>query len=91
MTRITKDMLIGEIMNVDINLVNVLMGAGMYCITCPASQMESLEEACWVHGIDSDDMADALNEYLEAKEEGGEEAAEETLQSAPNPASMFWA
>ncbi len=82
MTRITKDMLISEIMNIDINLFTILINAGMYCITCPAAQMESLEEACWVHGIDSDDMADALNEYLEAKE-AGELEQPDTPEGAP--------
>ncbi|MCD8054933.1 MAG: DUF1858 domain-containing protein [Lachnospiraceae bacterium] len=69
MAQVTKDMLIGEIINTDINIVPILMGAGMHCIGCPSSQGESLDEACMVHGIDSDLMVNAINEYLAAKEQ----------------------
>ena len=67
MAQVNKDMLIGELINVDVNIVPILMGAGMHCVGCPSSQMESLEEACMVHGIDCNMMVDAINEYLEAK------------------------
>ncbi|MCD8077384.1 MAG: DUF1858 domain-containing protein [Lachnospiraceae bacterium] len=67
MAQVTKDMLIGEIINIDINIVPILMGAGMHCIGGPSSQGESLDEACMVHGIDSDLMVNAINEYLTAK------------------------
>ena len=66
---VNKDMLIGELINVDVNIVPILMGAGMHCVGCPSSQMESLEEACIVHGLDCDMMVSAINEYLEAKGE----------------------
>ena len=69
MATVNKDMLIGELINVDVNIVPILMGAGMHCVGCPSSQMESLEEACMVHGIDSDMMVSAINEYLAAKEQ----------------------
>lgn len=69
MTTIDKDILIGELINVDINIVPILMGAGMHCVGCPSSQMESLDEACMVHGIDTDMMVAAINEYLAAKEQ----------------------
>ena len=65
MAQVNKDMLIGELINVDVNIVPILMGAGMHCVGCPSSQMESLEEACEVHGIDCNIMVDAINEYLE--------------------------
>ena len=38
------------------------MEAGMHCVGCPASQAETLEEACMVHGIDVQDIVDMLNE-----------------------------
>ena len=66
---VNKDMLIGELINVDVNIVPILMSAGMHCVGCPSSQMESLEEACMVHGLDTDMMVAAINEYLEAKGE----------------------
>lgn len=62
--RVTKDMTIGEIINIDVNLAGVLMGGGMYCIGCPSSIGESLEEAAMVHGIDPDLLLERLNAYL---------------------------
>ncbi len=67
--KITKDMTIGEIINVDVNLAGVLMGGGMYCIGCPSSIGESLEEAAMVHGIDPDLPLERLNAYLAAQAE----------------------
>lgn len=68
MAKITKDMIIAEIMGIDMNLAGVLMASGMHCIGCPSSQAESLEEAAMVHGMDVDQLVNRLNEYLEAKE-----------------------
>ena len=65
--KVSKDMTIGEIINVDVNLAGVLMGGGMYCIGCPASMGESLEEAAMVHGIDPDLLLERLNAYLAAQ------------------------
>ena len=66
MTKINKDMIIAEILEVNVNLAGVLMGSGMHCIGCPSAQGETLEEACQVHGIDVNVLVDRLNEYLEA-------------------------
>lgn len=68
MARVTKDMLIGDAIQVDQGIISLLMSTGMHCVTCYASQMESLEEAAWVHGIDPDELVDYINEYLEVKE-----------------------
>ena len=68
--RITMDMTIGEILKVNENLGPVLMGGGMFCIGCPSAQMESLEEAAMVHGIEPDLLLARLNAYLEAEEAG---------------------
>jgi hybrid cluster-associated redox disulfide protein len=67
MVKITKDMTIAEILNVDYDLAGVLMGGGMYCVGCPSSQGESLEEAAMVHGIDPELLLARLNNYLESK------------------------
>lgn len=66
--QVTKDMLIGELLRLDINTAQILMGAGMHCVGCPSSQGESLEEACMVHGINCEQLVNILNEYLEKKE-----------------------
>ncbi|MGC4018438.1 MAG: DUF1858 domain-containing protein [Muricomes sp.] len=65
-TVITKDMLIGDILRLDGTLAPVLMEMGMHCLGCPSSQMESLEDACMVHGVNADDMAAKLNSRLGA-------------------------
>ena len=62
--QITKDMLIGEIVNGDERTIPVLLNAGMHCLGCPSAQGESLEEACMVHGIDADELVTTLNEAL---------------------------
>lgn len=62
---INKNMIIGEILRIDQGLAPILMEAGMHCLGCPSSQMESLEEACMVHGIDIDHIINRLNEHLE--------------------------
>lgn len=65
--QITKDMVIGEILQVDQGLIPILMNSGMHCLGCPSSQMESLEDACAVHGIDTDALVAELNAYLASK------------------------
>ena len=62
--KIEKTMLIGELIHMDELIPQMLMGAGMHCLGCPASQAESLEEACMVHGIDCDDQVSKMNEIL---------------------------
>ena len=64
---VTKDMVIGEILQADATVAPILMASGMHCIGCPASQGESLEEAAMVHGMDVDDLVAKINEYLSAK------------------------
>ena len=66
MSKISKDMTIGELLQIDINIASILMRAGMHCIGCPASQGESLEEAAMVHGFDAQVLEDQINDYLAA-------------------------
>ena len=61
---INKDMKIGEMLTLDEIIAPVLMRAGMHCLGCPASQAETLEEACMVHGIDCEQLVNNLNEIL---------------------------
>ena len=65
--QISKDMLIGQLIQVDESIPPILMRAGMHCLGCPASQGESLEEACMGHGIDCDTLVSQINEILAAK------------------------
>lgn len=65
--QVNKDMIIGELLSVDPGVAPILMGAGMHCLGCPSAQGESLEEACFVHGIDSATVVNSINEYLSNK------------------------
>ncbi|MBP3702634.1 MAG: DUF1858 domain-containing protein [Lachnospiraceae bacterium] len=67
MEKVTKDMLIGDMLNEDATIAPILMAAGMHCIGCPASQAESLEQAAMVHGLDADELEAKINEYLANK------------------------
>ena len=61
--KIDKTMLIGELIQMDELIPSMLMGAGMHCLGCPASQMETLEEAAMVHGIDTDLLVEKINAH----------------------------
>lgn len=56
MADITKDMTIGEALSLKPEIAPVLLGMGMHCLGCPASQAESLEEAAMVHGMDVEEL-----------------------------------
>ena len=62
--KLTKDMIIGEILHLNEGVVPILMQSGMHCLGCPSSQMESLGDACLVHGIDADELVEKLNAFL---------------------------
>lgn len=64
MAQVSKDMLIGQLLQIDANIAPILMRAGMHCLGCPSSQMESLEEAAMVHGLDVDVLVNQINDFL---------------------------
>lgn len=67
MAQVTKETMIGELLNINVEAAApVLMGIGMHCLGCPSSQMETIEEAAAVHGIDADELVDMLNEKMAA-------------------------
>ena len=65
--QVTKDTLIGEMLQIDMGIASILMAAGMHCVGCPASAGESLEEACMVHGMDCSAVLGEINRYLANK------------------------
>ena len=69
MKEITKDMFIGEVLQMDRGLAEILMNAGMHCLGCPSSQMESIEDAALVHGFNADELIAKLNNYLKTAEQ----------------------
>ena len=60
--KFNKDTKIGELLEVSPEKAEILMDAGMHCLGCPASQAETLEEACEVHGIDVEELLKKINE-----------------------------
>ena len=49
----------------DENIAPLLLGIGMHCLGCPSSQMETIEEAAMVHGVDPDGLVEDINNFLE--------------------------
>lgn len=64
MAQITKDTMIGELLNIDAEVAPILLEIGMHCLGCPASQMETIEEAAAVHGYDPDMLVEKINTFL---------------------------
>ena len=58
---IDKNTKIGELLEMAPEKADILLEAGMHCLGCPASQAETIEEACEVHGIDVEEIIKKLN------------------------------
>lgn len=58
---ITKDMIISQILDTKPGAAGILMANGMGCLGCPSSQMESLEQAAEIHGLDINHLLEELN------------------------------
>lgn len=58
---VTGKTLVGEIVNLYPEAAEILFSMGMHCLGCPASQAESLEDACAVHGIDPQPVIEKIN------------------------------
>lgn len=61
---ITKDSIIGEILDADKSTAPYFIAMGMHCLGCPASRGESLEQACAVHGVSCEDLVAKLNKHF---------------------------
>ena len=68
MAQITKDMTVGEILDLDRETAPFFMNMGMHCLGCPASRGETLAQACMVHGVDADALEKQINDFLAGKE-----------------------
>lgn len=67
MAVITKDTIIGDILDIDKTTAPYFMEMGMHCLGCPSSRGETLEQACMVHGVDPDVMVKKLNDHIASK------------------------
>jgi hybrid cluster-associated redox disulfide protein len=58
---ITKDSIIGDVLDMYPDTAPLFLEIGMHCLGCPASRGESIEMACMVHGTDADELVEKLN------------------------------
>ena len=64
MAKITKDTIIGDILDIAPDTAPIFFSIGMHCLGCPSSRGETVEEACMVHGVDCDALLEELNKYV---------------------------
>ena len=67
MLKVTKDMIIMDVLKLDPGTADFFFGIGMHCLGCPSASGESIEEACQVHGVDADELVEKINTYLASK------------------------
>ena len=65
--KVTKETLIGDILDFDVETAQFFFEIGMHCLGCPHSRGESIEDACAVHGTDADALVNKINEFLSKK------------------------
>lgn len=64
---VTKDSIIGDVLDYDQGTAEFFFEIGMHCLGCPSSRGESIEAACMVHGTDADELIAKINAYLSKK------------------------
>lgn len=64
MTEVTKETIIGDILDVCPDAAPLFLEIGMHCLGCPASRGETIEQACMVHGTDADELVEKINGFL---------------------------
>lgn len=67
MTQLTKDTIIGTVLDIAPETAPYFLSIGMHCLGCPSSRGETIEEACMVHGINCDEFLSELNAFLANK------------------------
>ena len=67
MMQITKDSIVGDVLDYDNETARFFFEIGMHCLGCPASRGESIEMACMVHGQDPEELVAKINEFLASK------------------------
>ena len=64
---VTKETIIGDVLDMDASTQPFFLAMGMHCLGCPASRGETIEQACMVHGVDADELVRKLNEHMQRK------------------------
>ena len=65
--KVTKDSVIGDVLDYEIETAEYFFEIGMHCLGCPSARGESIEMACRVHGTDADMLVEQINKLLEEK------------------------
>ena len=65
--QVTRETIIGDILDMDQTTAPYFMEIGMHCLGCPASRGESIAEACMVHGTNADELVAKINAHLAKK------------------------
>ncbi|MBR6053181.1 MAG: DUF1858 domain-containing protein [Clostridia bacterium] len=61
---VTKDSVIGDVLDENVETAQFFFEIGMHCLGCPASRGETIEQACAVHGTDADELVERINAFL---------------------------
>ena len=64
MIEITKDTIIGDILDIAPDTAPFFLDMGMHCLGCPSARGETIEQACEVHGVDADELVEKLNAHI---------------------------
>lgn len=64
---VTKDSIIGDVLDYDMGTSEFFLEIGMHCLGCPSARGESIKDACAVHNTDADELVKKINEYLSNK------------------------
>ena len=67
MEKVTKDMIIADVLDLDAGTAPIFLASGMHCLGCPSARAETLEQACEVHGVDVDELVEQINDFIAMK------------------------
>lgn len=64
---VTKQSIIGDVLDYDMETAQFFLAIGMHCLGCPSARGESIEDACAVHGTDADELVEKINNFFATK------------------------
>ena len=67
MMTVTKESIIGDVLDFDVDTARFFFEIGMHCLGCPSARGESSADACAVHGTNADELVEKINKYLASK------------------------
>jgi hybrid cluster-associated redox disulfide protein len=67
MMTVTKESIIGDVLDHDVDTARFFFEIGMHCLGCPSARGESIADACAVHGTNADELVEKINKYLASK------------------------